>query len=114
MLKKKDNIEHKINKFYEFKKKRIMFLFDLKTDNEFKIFLKKYNIVYDYYKSSNLVKINDIKRVIRFTKNIPKKIEFKSLTHYNNNYNNLFFTWLLLSKKPIIFAFSCHIIRHFN
>lgn len=88
MLKKKDNIEHKINKFYEFKKKRIMFLFDLKTDNEFKIFLKKYNIVYDYYKSNNLVKINDIKRVIRFTKNIPKKIEFKSLTHYNNNYNN--------------------------
>ena len=82
MSTKIDSIKH--NK--ELKRKKIMSLFDIPTIKDFNSFVKKYNIVYDYFAKKNQVTLLYLKRVIYFTKHLPKEIKFKSIVHYKNNY----------------------------
>ena len=82
MSKKIDNIKH--NRIL--KRKKIMFLFDIPTIKDFNLFIKKYNIVYDYFSKKNQITLMDLKRIIYFINNLPKKIKFKSIIHHNNNY----------------------------
>ncbi len=84
MNKKTDIITQNKNK----KREKLMFLFNISTIEEFNKICNKYNIIYDYFSPNNRIKLNDIRKLIKFYNNQPKKISYDILTHFSNNYSN--------------------------
>ena len=72
---------------YEYnRKKNIMFILNTYNIEDFNKLCKKYNIVYNYYSVKNRIKIFEIKELIKYYNNLPKKISYDNLTHCGSNY----------------------------
>ena len=127
MSKKINDIKHN----RQLKRNKIMFLFDIPNISAFNKFVKKYNIVYDYFSKKNIITLLDLKRVIYFTNHLPTEIKFNAITHYKNNYykgilptlyklsaiaykNNLVCSLGLISKYVIKTTDKLYILMHIN